>query len=337
MSEKITPPADDDVDPLAPFEDGDGEEDLSHLLPKDDVFEGDEYDESDLSRLTDEERAALEESDDEEQDDEDEEADEQAPASATEVAAAADAAPADDGEGADALPPQPEVDVDAAKAIIENAEAERKKLFEKYEDGELTGEEYLNAQAEIAAREADARADIKLFNAWEASVEQISTARFEAYRDSFNAAATEYLTAHPGLVDEAHVNAYDQHVKDILTNDALRSKLDHVGILTLAHKRYLMEAEALGIKAPPLEAAAKAETPEPAATEKKPVAPPPPTKKPELPRTIQNMPASDVGRVRDDRWGQLQDRLERANAAEAEAIMASLSPEEREAFASMDV
>lgn len=338
MNDKSAPPLDDEDDTIDPLASGDGEEDLSSLLPKDDIPEGDEFDESDLARLTDEERAALEDDQDEGEDGEEgqTETDEKTPPAVTEADESEPpitSAPPD----APVLPPRPEVDVEAAQTIIDEAKAAREKAFERYEDGEVTREEYLKEQQDIADREAAAKADLKLVEVYEKAVEDAATAQFDAYRDSFNRAATTYLTEHPGLIDEAHVNAYDQHVKDILGNEALRAKLDQRQILELAHKRYLVEAEALGIKAPPLEKVTPAPDPQADPKAAKPKAPPPPSEKPPLPVTIQTMPSAGLSNTRDTRFGQLQDLLEKADAVEAERIMASLTPEERDHFASLDI
>lgn len=338
----VTPAtAADNIDPLAPESE---EEDLSHLLPPDDIPAGDELDENELARLTDEERAAWNA---EEGADTDGTTDEAALAQAQEPAAAevpANPAPVADPAPAAAaadpvLPARPEVDVDAAKATIDATKADKAKAFERYEDGELTREEYLAELDTISDREAGAKADLKRIEAYDAEVAEVAAQQFETFKANFTARATEYLKAHPGLMDETHLDSYDKHVRDVLNNETLRTRLTHDQILALAHKRYLTDAEAMGVTAPPLAAVSPqpAADPPPPAAAQKPVAPPPPTERPQLPPTIQDMPSAALSGPRDGKYGQLQDAIERADAATAERLMASLSEEEREAFASMDV
>lgn len=249
-----------------------------------------------------------------------------APGAATETAPAV--APA---ATAQELPPRPEVDAEAARAKVENADAAREAAFTAYEDGETTRDEYLAQMKRIDQEVAESRADLALI----ARHEQAEEAAFTARVESFKADATAYLKEFAFLTDEAHITAFDRHVRAVTA--AHSERMGNRAMLEMAHKLYATEAEALGQALPAVPAArtttqkATTTTPEPG---KPKLAP-----KPQAPVTLRTIPAAAISETAQTRYAAIQARLDAVDGDPwaAERIMLSLSPEEREAFASMDL
>lgn len=309
--------------------------DLTPAVPEDEDDGLGEIGESDLARLSDEERAAMAEDDGDEGDPEAEEDDEDAGEQAEDEAEPAAAAAEDDAPPPVAeeeapqpepAPREPEPDLtDAFAAITAEVKDARAKLFENYNDGEMTREEYLE-QIDALDQQAEAKKS--------AAREE---ALWEQTRTAFLAEAKTYMAAEANayLRDPAHIEGYDRHVRAVTASPAYDG-MTHRQKLDLAHRLYRTEAEALGkeLPAPAAKPAPKAEGPKP---EAKAEAKPRP-KKPDPPRTIRDIPAAGAARVNDSRWGELQERIDNAtDPYELERVMASMSDEEREAFASADV
>lgn len=275
----------------------------------------------DMTLLTDEERAALVEDEPEEGDEEQE--DGQGDADTEDAAGEAPAAVDAPAEPAAPEAQQPErlPDLDPLNARLDAIAAERDKLMERFEDGDLPRSEYKAQVDALAAEERKLAATV-------AKVE----ARREAIATAWYGEVKAYAQRYPELLDPqgAHVEAFDRHVRAV-TSNAAYEHLTYPEMLEAAHALY--EAEAKVLKRPHvprnadlLKPAPKAEAPKPAA------------KRPEIPPSIAKAPAAAAVAVADGKFAALQQQIDRATtAAEREAIMRSLSPEEAEAFASMDV
>lgn len=274
--------------------------------------------EDELEALTEEERAALEE-DDEAEDDGDAEGEED------DAQGAADPAPADPAPAAQKPDPAPDPAKAPAPALPEataqrlNAtfEAERKKILDQYDDGELTRAQMDEAMSTLQGQYAEATAQAVL---------AAQTAAQE--RAQWNAARDAYKAQVPGLWSEEHVQAWNKAVLEVTGDDANWQKgLTMTQMLEKAHRRYL--ADQPEVKAP-IPALPRAKTAQREA--------PTPAKKPEPPVTLARIPAAMPSAVSDGRYGQLQAAVNDAETAEeVERIMAGMTEAEREAFASMDV
>lgn len=289
----------------------------------------DEHDRHVLDQLTDEELAALAGDDEDDPDAEEDQGDD--------GEAAASAAQDEEGAGneepdapAQAQPVSVELSEEEIAQINEAAKAARKEAMDKWRDGDLTDDE-LQEQMDAAdqAREA-ARQQIILDRQQQAEDEA-----FEKRQAAFHDVARDYLTKdYPELADKAHLAEFDRHVRSVTASLRFADKTPRQ-MLEAAHKLYLAEAEALGISAPPLKIAAKNAADDPKGSEK-PVAPARKPQRPVVP-TLARVPAAATNSAADGKWGSIQARFDAAATAdEREAIMASLSPEEAEAFASMD-
>lgn len=287
------------------------------------------FDDRDLSLLTDEERAALlgdDADDDANETDEDSggeaDADDADDAGAREATAADDAA----GDDADATPapkPEPVPDTAPLTAALAEIDKERDALVEQFEDGDLTREDYKAKLADLSKRERDVTGRIAR-----------AEAQQEAVRTAFYGEVRAYAREYPDLLAEngPHIEAFDRHVRAV-TASADYEHLSYRQMLEAAHRLYVAESEVLGREHVPLKAAApkpKADTPAPEAQKPKP--------KREIVPTLGKAPAAAPVAVSDSRFANLQQRLDAATtAAEIEAVMASMTPDEAEAFASMDV
>jgi hypothetical protein len=306
------------------------------VIPEDD----DSYSDDDMSLLTDEERAALVddagEDDDEDEPEADAEGDADAdeddedstpadPAPAADVAAVDDADEPEPARRADPLPDTAPLN-DRLAAI----EKERDALVEQFEDGDLTRDAYKAKLAEFATEERRIAADL-------AKVQ----ARQEAVAEQFYGEVRAYAKEYPALLaaDGPHIEAFDRHVRAV-TASADYEHLSYRDMLRAAHALYEAESRVLKRDFVPME---KAPTPEEKArwqaeaAKAKAEAPKPKAPKPEIPPTLAKAPAAAAVAVSENRFAAIQQRIDAAQtAAEVEAIMASMSPAEQEAFASMD-
>lgn len=319
MADKIETPDDDETDAATPP--------LTPAVPEDDGF-----DDHDLSLLTDDERDALLAKDDEDDPEDEEDGDDAGDAEEP----APGETPAADEPADDDAAPEPEAPPVTAKAepvpdtapmhdAIKALEVERDALIEKFEDGDLTRDAYKAALADLSKREREVVGNI-------ARVE----AQQEAIRTAFYGEVQSYAKAYPELLDPAgpHVHAYDRHVRAV-TSSPDYEHLTHRQMLEAAHRLYVAEAEVLGRAHVPMKAAPKPKAdPAPAAEAPKTKAEKP---KREIVPTLAKAPAAAAVTVNEGKYAALQQRLDAAQTAEeVERLMASLSPEEAEAFASMD-
>lgn len=294
---------------------GEAEADLADMT--DDADTG-EVTEEELDALTEEERAALAEGD------EDGDGDGDGDDGAADDAPPADAAAAqDDTTNGDAQPDPEPVKVDPAvtEKILSQAKADKKALFAQYEDGELTRDQYLEGLEKIDTESANAAAQAALEVQQEAQ-------EYEAWQKE----ARGYLAEVPELSTEAHLQAFDAHVRRV-TNDPASAKLSYRQMLEKAHRYYLADQPEVATPIPALPASRRA-----GAAPKKEAAPAPAAQRPEPPITLARIPSAVPSAVSDGRYGQLQKAVDDAQTAEeVERIMAGMTEAEREAFASMDV
>ena len=296
-----------------------------------------EMDDSDnhvLGLLTDDELAALN-ADDETEEDE--------PEPEPEPVAAEDDDPAPAGDPAEDQAPQAqpqafELTEEQIDQINAEAKAARQEALDKWRDGDLTDDELQTAIDEAEQLKENAR---------QAAIEQAERAKaeeaFEARKASFIEDARTYLSKdYPDLAKPEHLAEFDRHVRSVTASPRFEGKSNRE-MLEAAHRLYAAEAEVLGITVPALKRAAKsaaepAPKPEPKAeTPAKPRRAP----KPEVVPTLARVPAAATNSAADGKWGSIAARYQAADrdgdVAAMERIMASLSDEEREAFASMDI
>lgn len=307
-----------------------------------DILGGQDVDDTDLSMLTEAERAAL--MGDDEGEDGDAAADagnpsadgaEVAPDPAAEVDPAPAAQPADGADGAQEQAAQPEqangklqerltqIDADAETRIDE--------AVASFDDGDITAAE-LKARLAQINRETQAKA-----------TQARDDVHFEEVKTAFISEARAYLGENPGLTEETHLVNFDRHVRAVTGNPAYGA-MTHRQKLEAAHRLYEAEAKILNMaNVPPVKGAAKAQDAAQASSAKpkaqapaKPEAPKPASKPPIVP-TLAKVPAAAVTEVAGGKWSALQAKFDQAGPAERERIMASLSERERDEFASLDL
>lgn len=282
-----------------------------------------EWTEEDMRLLSDEERAALfgDDEDKGEADAADEGDDESEPADE----AASDDTAQDDAD--DVITGTQAPDVSALDAEIEALDAAKVAAFDDWEDGNISRDEYLDKLKELdaAAKETVAK-------------RAVAAAQEQAIYDAFISTAKGYFGEYPDLATQAHAEAYDRHVRAI-TGDPRYQSLTHRQMLEAAHRLYAAEADVLGLNVPRPKGKAKpAAEPTPAPEAK---ADPAPARKPrpgdKAPVTLRNVPNAAPVSASDGKYSSLAQRLENASPEEYERILGSMSVEEAEAFASMDV
>lgn len=284
-------------------------EELAEAGSAEDTGEDEEDSGIDLSLLSPDERAAFEASDDE---------DGEADASAEE--SPGNGAKVEEPAATEAVAPP--VDMAAVQAALDSAKAAKSAAFDAYEDGELTRSEYLAKLEEIDAQSGEAAA-------LKAEADRQAKASAEAYEEAkkqFTATAREYLTAVPELATAAHVETFDRFVR-MVTADGRNASLSHRQMLEKAHRLYIADGGDGKAAIPAVPSTGKA-----TATERNGLAP-----KPAAPKTLARVPAAAMSAAQDGKYGQLQAQIDKAGPQEIEEIMRSLSPDEREAFASMDL
>lgn len=218
--------------------------------------------------------------------------------------------------------------------INAEAKAARQEALDKWRDGDMTDDELQAAidAAEQAKEEARAAA-------YEQAEQAKAEAAFEARKASFMEDARTYLTMdYPDLAKPEHLQEFDRHVRSVTASPRFEGKSNRE-MLEAAHRLYAAEAEVLGIAVPRLKSAAKSD----AKPEPKTETPAKPAKrsKPEVVPTLAKVPAAATNSAADGKWGSIAARYAAADrdgdVAAMERIMASLSDEEREAFASMEI
>jgi hypothetical protein len=344
MAEDNTTPEDDDL-PILTDEDQTETDQTAAGEDEDDAGDqdGDTYDIRDelddndkhvLGLLTDEEIAALAEDEGgEDEPDPEEDADD---------AGQADASAAPDDQVQDAAKPDPEPQAQPAQVeltedeitqINEAAKAARKEAMDKWRDGDLTDDE-LQEQMDAAERaREEARQQIIADRQQQAEDEA-----FEQRQAAFHEVARDYLTKdYPDLATPAHLAEFDRHVRSVTVSPRFAGKTPRE-MLEAAHRLYIAEAEVLGIEAPPLKGAAKSAAPAPKA-EPKPAPKPAARKKPEIVPTLARVPAAATNSAADGKWGALQAKFDAcgSDVRAQEKLLSTLSEEEMEAFASMDL
>lgn len=292
-----------------------------------------------LDMLTDEEREALGVGDDDDGDpdpaeeDPDGEADE--PAQPEDDAAATNETAYNRATEEDAPPQSADLSDDDISQIDADIKAQRAALREKWRDGDLTDQEFDDQDDALAASRESAIAAAR-----EQKAQQAEEQAREALQSALIEEARALVAKHPDFLanGKEHLMGLDRHVRAVAESPryAGMSAKDMMGA---AMRLYVAEGEAMGFEVPG--AADFAKPARPAARNKQQKAqqeaPKPKTAKPEPPKTLARVPAAATNSTVDGKWGALQHIMKTGTVDEQERAMASLSDEEREIFASMDI
>lgn len=143
-------------------------------------------------------------------------------------------------------------DTAAAEKAVADARAERKDLTQKFNDGELSEDDYNTGIDAILTREAEAKAEI-------VNAQRISEQNKQAFLNDWYARTDRYMSANEDFKDPAVVDAFDTALKTVNGAQSYRN-LSADARITLAHRMVVAEAEARGItlKGPAAKEAPKA-------------------------------------------------------------------------------
>lgn len=295
------------------------EEDQTEI--EDASSDDEEWTEEDMRLLSDEERAAL--FGDDEGTGDANEADEGDDQGEPAAQATSDDTAQDD---TDSMVGTQAPDLAALDAEIEALDAAKVAAFDEWEEGNLSRDEYLAKLKEIDAVSKETIAQ-----------RAVAESQEQAVYKSFISTAKGYFGEYPDLATQSHAEAYDRHVRSVTGNPAYQH-MTHRQMLEAAHTLYAAEASVLGVDVPAPKGKAK---PAPAPAPEAKAADPAPARKPrpgdKAPVTLRNVPNAAPVSASDGKYSSLAQRLENAGPEEYERIMGSMSPDEAEAFASMDV
>lgn len=216
-------------------------------------------------------------------------------------------------------PKAPERSSTSFDAPIKELDAQKDQLFDDYENGDLSSEEY-KAKVKEIDQQANTLRDQRA----------ASVAQEQAVDNQWNAAVSNHLDAYPDLkANDAFLNAYDAEVRHVTASPAYADK-SFAQQLAIAHKRVWNEADDLGLEGFPAPKGASA-NPQP-----KPAAKDTSTKSGigDIPNSLAKVPAADMNGDDDGEFAALNRLVETGSPEEVEAALAKLSPEERDRFSS---
>lgn len=210
--------------------------------------------------------------------------------------------------------PEPVPDVSKAKQALDAIKAERKALREKYDDGDLTDDEYDAQNDALDDRMANAAADIK--------TAERSIAK---QQDAWKQAGAAYLERYPGLKTNGVIQALDKAVQELAAYPSV-ANLPHEQFLERVHRKLIAEAEFTGLDIP---AIGKSKQPP------KKAAPDGDDSLGKTPKTLASVPSSDVSNLDDSPYASLERMAERGDPIAFEEAMMKLPADKRDQFASM--
>jgi hypothetical protein len=208
----------------------------------------------------------------------------------------------------------PVPDVSKAKQALDAIKAERKALREKYDDGDLTDDEYDAQNDALDDRMADAAADIK--------TAERSIAK---QQDAWKQAGAAYLERYPGLKTNGVIQALDKAVQELAAYPSV-ANLPHEQFLERVHRKLIAEAEFTGLDIPAIGKSKQ--------TAKK-AAPDGDDSLGKTPKTLASVPSSDVSNLDDSPYASLERMAERGDPIAFEEAMMKLPADKRDQFASM--
>ncbi|MFG6524485.1 hypothetical protein [Sulfitobacter sp. M23508] len=240
--------------------------------------------------------------------------------------AADDAAAAEkDAEPAEVEDPQmPQIpDTTEAEAKLAEADQELEALLTKYDDGELTSEEYREQQKAIIAQQTQAQAAI-------AQAENVVQNAAQQQQQHWFNRLEAYKKSAPDLWSEDHLAGWDRQLRAVTGNQAY-ADLSRDAQIKMAHRLYAAEYEArngtpLEIAPPAAKGEAKAEDkgPEEKLEVKK-------GEKPKAPQTLADFNSDTSAEVEDSRFAAI-DRQIMKDPIGAENAFDSMTPEQQERF-----
>lgn len=214
-------------------------------------------------------------------------------------------------------------DTTEAEAKLAEADQELEALLTKYDDGELTSEEYREQQKAIIAQQTQAQREISRAEV----VIQDAVAEQQRHWES---RLQKYQEKAPELWSDDHLAGWDRQLRAVTGNQAY-ADLSRDAQIKMAHRLYAAEYEArngtpLEIAPPAAKGEAKAEDkgPEEKLEVKK-------GEKPKAPQTLADFNSDTSAEVEDSRFAAI-DRQIMKDPIAAENAFASMTPEQQERY-----
>lgn len=224
--------------------------------------------------------------------------------------------------------PAADVDMQQVQSVLDGYEEKRKELLDKFDDGDVTREEFQTQLDALENERTDAQVEKRMYER-----------QMQEEDRRWQSAVGDYLNKYPDLRDNQELlQRYDQHVRSV-TEDPDFAHLSFEQQLAHAHAQFAVKAQALGIEGvPDIRVAPKQQ--QPAKTKKQPAKkaePEAPANEGlgEAPTTLARAPASEITGGSDDKFAVLKQMEKTAAPDEYEAAVAKLSPEERDEYSSM--
>lgn len=230
------------------------------------------------------------------------------------------------------------VDVLAAKAIVDGAAAERKALRAKFDDGEMSDDEFDDALDKLTDKVANARADIR-------DAERANEAQIKAYQDTWYSKTDAFMTANPAFRNNDPVPELGGHSTMQVFDAALRRITADTGLAGLSMDEKINRAARMAVGFYKQETGrdlfqAPAATKRPAAAQKladkaagakasaDKVARPDPGQRPPPVRTLAGLSAASEVETDDGRFA----AIDRASGLDREREFSRMSEVEKDAY-----
>lgn len=222
----------------------------------------------------------------------------------------------------------PEIpDISEAKEFIGTVDDKLDALSDQYDDGEMTREEFKQAQREITKQAAKAQAQIDEAN-------RIANEAMDKVRKHWAQNLESYKELAGGLWEQEHFQKWDRHLRAVTgSEDPAIQALSRRQQIQLAHRNYASEYETLHGK--PLSGSAALPTASTAAkqeqAQQKKAAKPREDDRPEAPTTLSGLNSDGTDEIEDSAFAAI-DRTVMKDPVRAEEMLMSLSEEQRERF-----
>lgn len=214
-------------------------------------------------------------------------------------------------------------DTTEAEAKLVEADQALEELLMKYDDGELTSEEYREQQKAIIAEQTQAQAAIT-------NAQSVADQGIQQQQQHWFNRLEAYKQAAPELWSEDHLAGWDRQLRAVTGNQAY-ADMSRDAQIKMAHRLYAAEYEArngtpLEIAPPAAKGEARAENtgPDEKLEVKK-------GEKPKAPQTLADFNSDTSAEVEDSRFAAI-DRQIMKDPIAAENAFASMTPEQQERY-----
>lgn len=224
-----------------------------------------------------------------------------------------------------AAPPVQIPDTTQAEADLAKLEGEMKALMDRYDDGELSRDDFQKQQVDMMRQAAQAQAKIDAAAAATTSLAEQRQAAWFKELDTFNNANADVakILMSPQMIDD-----WDQALKAVNGSPAY-AQLSHASRIELAYDMLSANVKATtGKPLPALAGKPAVPEPDPAGAE---AGGPRNDPRPDAPQTLAGLNAADDRMVSDGQFAAIDKMMERDPLA-AERMIAALTPDRHQAY-----